>query len=187
MKASDPSLNLPFRAFAIAIVLWAGGTRGVSAQTFVVLPDTSLVTAAAAKVTESARVTVPAGVTFPVSNVRTSTVAPAATVTVSQIVLASTTAQLRISLKGGASTFTPPKVGATTWAAGDVSWNAASWTAAAGRSGILSQGAYNVVATCNANVATCSTSALVFTLAPNATVKRSGAHTLVVTWKFESF
>jgi len=145
------------------------------------------VTAAAAKVTESARVTVPAGVTFPVTDVRTSTAAPAAALTATQIVLDSTTAQLRISLRAGASTFTPPKVGAATWSAGDVSWNAAAWTAAVGTSGTLTQGSYNVVATCNANVTGCSTTALVFTLAPKTTVKRSGAHTMIVTWKFESF
>jgi len=168
-------------------LFWTVAPRGVSAQTFVVLPDTSLVTAAAAKVTESARVTVPAGVTFPVTNIRTSTAAPAAALTVTQIVLDSTTSRLRISLRAGASTFTPPKVGAATWSAGDVSWNAATWTAAVGSSGTLSQGNYNVVATCNANVTGCSTTALVFTLAPKTTVKRSGAHTMIVTWKFESF
>lgn len=137
--------------------------------------------------TESARITVPAGVTFPVTNIRTSTAAPAATVTVTQIVLDGPTSRLRISLRGGGSSFTPPKGGATTWSAADVSWNAATWTAAVGTSGTLTQGSYNVVATCNANVTGCSTSALVFTLAPKTTVKRSGAHTMIVTWKFESF
>jgi len=170
----------------MAAVLWTGGTCGISAQTFVVLPDTSLVTAAAAKVTESVRVSVPAGVTFPVADVRTSTAASGVTVSADQIVLGSDTAQLRISVRAANSSFTPSRTGAITWAAADVSWNAASWIAAAGTGGTLSPGPYNTVATCNANATACSSSALVFTLAPKPAVKRSGAHTLVVTWKFES-
>jgi hypothetical protein len=46
--------------------------------------------------------------------------------------------------------------------------------------------AYTPVATCTADAASCSTVALQFSLAANAAVKRSGNHTLVVRWKFES-
>jgi len=168
----------------VAVVI--GGTAEASAQTFVVLPDTSLVTAAAAKVTESARVTVPAAVSFPVSNVRTATQSAAVTVSIDQIVLGSATEQLRISLRAGGASFSPPKTGATTWSAGDVTWDAAIWTAATGSAGTLASGPYTPVATCDAGTSTCSTNALRFTLAPKPTVKRSGAHTLVVTWKLES-
>ena len=36
--------------------------------------------------------------------------------------------------------------GATTWSASDVSWNAATWTAATGVAGTLSNAAFNTVA-----------------------------------------
>lgn len=163
-----------------------GGTNAASAQTFVVLPDTSLVTAAAAKVNESARISGPAAVSFPVTDVRTSTQSAAVTVSIDQIVLDTTTKQLRISLKAGATSFTPPKAGATTWSSGDVTWNAALWTAATGSSGTLASNAYTAVASCNANASACSTTVLRFTLAPKPAVKRSGAHTMIVTWKLES-
>jgi hypothetical protein len=42
------------------------------------------------------------------------------------------------------------------------------------------------VATCTVDTASCSTTGLVFTLAANTAVQRSGNHTLVITWKFES-
>jgi hypothetical protein len=106
-------------------------------------------------------------------------------VTVQSIVLATATKQLRVSLQANAASFTPPVVGSPTWAAGDVTWNAATWTNATGASGTLSNSAYTAVATCVADASDCSTTALVFTLGAKPTVKRSGNHTLVVTWKFE--
>jgi hypothetical protein len=156
------------------------------AQSTVVLPDTSQTTLLTANVSEQATVTVPAGVTFNVTNITNSTAASGASVTVSNIVLGTATKQLRVSVQGNAASFTPPVVGATTWAAGDVTWNAASWTNATGASGTLSSSSYNTVADCTADAASCNTSGLVFTLAAKPTVKRSGNHTLTVTWKFES-
>ena len=156
------------------------------AQQSVTLTDTSQTTTLTATVSEQARVTVPAGVTFNVTNVSASTAATAASVTVQNIVLATATKQMRVSLQANAASFTPPVVGATTWAPGDVTWNAATWTNATGASGTLSNAAYTAVATCTADVADCSTTGLVFTLGAKATVKSAGDHTLVVTWKFES-
>ena len=156
------------------------------AQQSVALPDTSQTTTLTANVSEQARVTVPSGVTFNVSNVSSNTAGGAASVTVTSIVLATATKQLKVSLQANAASFTPPIVGATTWSASDVTWNAASWTNATGAAGTLSNSAYNTVATCTADVADCSTTALVFTLGAKATVKRAGNHTVVVTWKFES-
>jgi hypothetical protein len=115
------------------------------------------------------------------------TAASAASVTVSNIVLSSATRQLRVSLQGNAASFNPPVGGATTWSAGDVTWNAATWTNATGSTGTLSSATYNTVAECAADVSTCSTTGLVFTLAAKPTVRRSGSHTLSVTWKFEAF
>lgn len=172
------------RAFGV-LGLLAVATPGYAQQS-VTLTDTSQTTTLTANVSEQARVTVPAGVTFNVTNVGASTAATGTSVTVSSIVLSTATKQLRVSLQGNAASFTPPIALATTWSAGDVTWNAATWTNATGASGTLSNAAYTPVATCAADVADCSTTALVFSLGAKATVKSAGAHTLVVTWKFES-
>ena len=171
------------------IALFAGSVliaATASAQTTVTLESTSQSTAAVANVSEQARVTVPASVTFNVTNIASSTAATAASVTVDNIVLADEDKQLKISIQAAGASFSHSENGATTWSAGDISWNAATWTNATGASGTLSNSTYNAVATCNANVAGCSTTGLVFTLGANSSVKRSGNHTLNLTWKFES-
>jgi hypothetical protein len=162
------------------------GATVAGAQTTVTLPDTSQTTTLTATVGDQARVTVPAGVSFTVSDIASSTTASPATVTVSNIVLATASKQLRMSLQADAAAFTPPVGGAATWAASDVTWAAASWTNASGAAGTLSNSAYNAVATCTADVGSCSTAGLTFTLGANTSVKRSGNHTLVVRWKLES-
>lgn len=171
---------------AAAAVLMATVCSPAYAQQSVTLTDTSQTTTLTANVSEQASVTVPAGVTFNVTDVTSSTAAAAATVTVESIVLATATKQMRVSLQANAASFTPPSVGATTWSAGDVTWNAATWTNAAGASGTLSNAAYGTIATCTAGVSDCSTTDLVFTLGAGPTVNQAGSHTLVVTWKFES-
>lgn len=169
----------------VALTVMTAGLA--SAQTAVTLPDSSQSTTLTANVSEQAQVTVPAGVTFNVTNVAASTAASAASVTVNNIVLATATKQLKISLQASAASFTPSVALATTWAAGDVTWSAATFSnSGVGATGTLSDLAYNAVATCAADSASCSTTNLVFTLAPKSTVKRSGNHTLVMTWKFES-
>ncbi|HEX2253542.1 MAG TPA: hypothetical protein VHQ65_09765 [Thermoanaerobaculia bacterium] len=164
-------------------VLSAGS---VAAQTTVTLPDTAQTTTLTAEVSEQAQVTVPAGVTFAVNDVGASTAASAAAVTIDNIVLATATKQLKISVQAAAADFTPPVALATTWAATDVTWNAATWTNASGAAGTLSSSVYTEVATCAADAASCSTTGLVFTLGAKPTVQRSGNHTLSITWKFES-
>jgi hypothetical protein len=170
------------------IVAFAVMTAGIaSAQTTVTLPDSSQSTTLTANVSEQAQVTVPAGVTFNVTNVGASTAASAASVTVDQIVLATATKQLKISLQANAASFTPSVALAATWTAADVSWNAATYSnSGVGAIGTLSNSAYNEVATCGADAAACGTTDLVFTLAAKTSVKRSGNHTLSMTWKFES-
>jgi hypothetical protein len=155
------------------------------AQTVVVLPDTSQTTTMTAVVSEQARVIVPASVSFNVADVGTATAAAASTVTVDGVVLSSATRQLRVSIQAGAASFTPA-AGGTTWDAGDVTWNAATWTNGSGASGTLASGSYGTVATCDQGVSTCSTTGLVFSLGAKAAVQRSGNHTLTVTWKFEA-
>lgn len=168
---------------ALGMLSWSSAAQ---AQQSVALTDTSQTTTLTANVSEQARVTVPAGVSFNVTNVSSSTAATAASIAVDSIVLATATKQLRVSLQANAASFTAPVGGATTWAAGDVAWNAATWTNATGAAGTLSNAAYTAVATCAADAADCSTTGLVFTLGAKSTVKRAGNHTLVVTWKFES-
>ncbi len=170
---------------ALALLVLASGAVA-SAQTTVTLPDSSQPTTLTASVSEQADVNVPAGVTFTVTDISGSTAASAASVTANNIVLDSAAKQLKVSVQADAAAFTPPVVGAATWSASDVSWNAATWTNATGASGTLSDASYNEVATCDADTASCSTSGLVFTLAANTSVKRSGDHTLAITWKFES-
>jgi hypothetical protein len=171
---------------SLMVGILATYTGTAMAQTTVLLPDTSQTTTLTANVSEQARVTVPAGVTFNVSDVSASTASSAASVSISNVALASATKQLKLSLQANAASFTPPVVSSTTWSSSDVSWNAATWTSATGAAGALSNSSYNAVATCDADTASCSSTALVFTLAAKPTVKRSGSHTLVVTWKFES-
>ena len=169
------------------IGLTACGAATAQAQTTVTLPDTSQTTVLTANVSEQARVTVPASVTFNVTNVGAATPASAAaSVTISQIVLATATKQLRVSIQAAAASFTPPASGGTTWDAGDVSWNAATWTSATGTAGTLSNASYQTVATCGDGASSCSTTGMLFSLAAKSSVQHAGNHTLTVTWKFEA-
>ena len=172
-------------AIALAATL-ATCSASTLAQSLVTLPDTSQTTSMMVTISEQARVAVPAGISFNVTNIAASTSATTATVAVDQILLASATKQLRVSLQAAAASFTPPASGAATWTAADVSWNAAAWTAATGTAGTLSNSVFTAVATCSAGATACSTTSLVFSLAARPAVRRSGAHTLVVVWKVES-
>lgn len=170
---------------ALAVV-----TAGLaSAQTVVTLPNSTQTTTLTANVSEQAQVAVPVGVTFNVQDVSLNTAASSASVTVNSIVLATATKQLKISVKANAAAFVHSQVGATTWAASDVSWNAATFSnSGVGSTGALSTSTstYTVLATCAADAASCSASDLVFTLAANSAVRRAGSHTLGMTWKFEA-
>lgn len=174
------------RVAALAALATLGSAAAASAQVTVTLPDTNQTTVLTAAVTEQARITVPSGVTFTVSDVAQNTDAPGAAVTIENIVLATASKQLQVSLKAEAANFTPPVSGATTWAASDVSWAAGSWTNATAAANSLNDSSYNAVATCSADASACSTSDLVFTLAAKSSVKRSGNHVLTVRWRVES-
>jgi hypothetical protein len=169
-----------------ALLLFWGVPAG--AQTTVELTNTGQTTTLTASVSEQATITVPAGVSFNVTNVNATTTAGAVGVSVQNIVLATSTKQLKISLMAAAASFTPPVAGATTWSAGNVSWTSppSQWVNATRNNGTLSSGSFVEVATCSADASACSTNNLQFSLAAKSTVKRSGSHTLVVTWKFES-
>lgn len=135
---------------------------------------------------ETADVTVPATVSLFVYDIGSSTGSSNQSVSATDLTLVAGHA-LKISLQADAPDFTPPVGGATTWAAGNLSWNTATWTNGTGASGTLSNTVYNEVARSDIEATSCSTSNLVFTLAAKSTVNRAGAHNLSATWKFESF
>ena len=160
---------------------------GVASATVVTLPNETQTTTFTATVSEQANVAVPAGVAFAVTNVSASTVSSGQSVSATVIVLADGK-KLRIEIAPNAAAFTG---GTVTWAASDISWNAAtSWTGGTGNAATMSAtpGTYvKIVDMTSANAPTVSTTTLVFTLAAKATVDRAGAHTLACTWKFSSF
>lgn len=167
-----------------ALTLLATGLA--SAQTAVTLPYT-LTTTITATVSEQAQVTVPAAVSVNVTNIATSAAAIAARVSAGNIVLAAANKALKISVRANATSFTPAQTSDATFAASDVTWNAATFSnGGSGASGTLDSSAYNTVATCAVDGASCSASDFVFTLAANASVKHAGTHTLAMTWMFES-
>jgi hypothetical protein len=171
-------------ALCIVFGLLAGVAGVIHAQTTVILPDTSQTTGVIVNILESVSVTIPSSAMFTVANISAPTVSPAMTVAVSGLTAKSASTGVALSVRAAAAQFTPPQPGAPTWAAADVSWPAGTWTGATGSAGTLSTSAFNTVATCGTNG--CSTSGFTFTLAPNPAVTRSGAHTLIVTWKIES-
>lgn len=150
--------------------------------------DISQTTTLDANVSEQANVTVPAIVNFAVNDITVSTGSGSQSVTAADIVLATTTKYLVISVEANAANFTKPTGATITYVAGDVTWNASTWTGGATGAalGTLSSSAYHVVDTCDANVATCSTSNLVFTLASKPTITVAGTYSMGITWKFES-
>ncbi len=190
LRALVTRLPRLFVAAAVAMVLLSDQPAG--AQTAVTLPDIAQGTTLTAAVPEQARITVPAGISFSVTNVSSPTTDGNVALSVANIVLMTATKQLRILVMANGTSFTPPIAAATTWAASDVSWNAGpgggpnQWQNAVGSAGVLNSAAYNTVATCNADATACSINKLSFTLAAKPAVKRSGSHTLTVTWKFES-
>ena len=170
------------------IVALTAITSGTAlAQETVTLPGSPATsTTLTANVSEQARVTIPGIVTFNVTNIAASTTSSPVSVTVDNIVLATAGKTLKISVQASAAAFTPSVASAATWAAVDVAWPAATFSN--GGVGVIGTLALTPVAvvTCAADVSACSTTDMVFTLAPNALVKRSGNHTLNMTWKIES-
>lgn len=179
-------MNHSIARLGLVVGLTLGMAGVANAQVTVGLPDTSQTTLMTAIVAEQARVVVPASITFNVANVGAATPAAAAAVTVDNIVLSSAAKQLKVSLQAQAASFNPPVAGAVTWAASDVTWNAATWSNGSGVTGTLDAATAREVVTCNAGASTCSTTGLVFTLGAKPTVAVSGNHTLTVTWRFES-
>lgn len=192
---STKSRGAGWRSASVAVVATLVGVLvsvpRAAAQTNVQLPNTAQTTTFTAAVSEQARVTLPAAVTFNVTNINVSTPAPSVPVSIQNIVLATATKQVRIALRANASAFTAPVTGATTWSASDVSWSSPNggpnqWVNAVRTNGSLNATSFTDVATCDPDVSSCSSSGVTLTLAAKASVKRSGIHTLTVTWKIES-
>jgi hypothetical protein len=175
------------RVFSVVAVLSALGLlSGAASAAIVVLPNQSSTVTFTANVSEQCDVnTLPSAVSFNVVDHTAATNSSSETVTINNILLQNGKG-LKISLEANAANFTPPTGGTVTWAASDVSWNAATWTNGTGAAGTLSNTAFNSLVTSAANAATLSTTGLIFTLAGKDTVDRAGNHTLVATWKLES-
>ena len=171
-------------AAVVATALMIGGVA-MAATTINSFPDTSQTTTFTADVSEQARVTVPSGVTFSVTDTNSATVSNA-TVTIDSIAM-ELDHYLKVSLQANAATFTSPGgSGTEVYECGDVSWAATGWTGGTGALGTLLSTAYSEIVSCTAGSNTCSNSgALAFTLAADNTMDTAGNHTLVATWKFE--
>ena len=170
---------------ALLLVGLAGGAA--SAQVVVPLPDQTQTSTLTATVGEQCRITVPANIAFAVTRVSQATVAAPATVTIDNIVLSNASRQLRLSVRANAANFTPPIVGATTWNATNVSWNASAWSNGGGFAGSLNNLTFTRVFDSNPGINAAQTNNLTFTLAANPLVTRAGNHTLVMTWRVEAF
>jgi hypothetical protein len=137
---------------------------------------------------QTVSVTVPAGVTFSVTDASASTAGSPSTQVAFSNPSGFTNAQkLRISVQADASTFSGP--GTTRIAATKVSWTATTSKGTASN-GTLAGGTYTQVYQSASNLKSTDSGSvsLSWTLAAIAAAGlRSGTHTLTVRWKFEAF
>lgn len=161
---------------------------GAVSADVVTLDNETQTTEFTANVSEQANVSVPVGVTFNVTNVSADTASAAQTVSATTVVLADGK-KLRIEIAPDDTDFAAPTGGTVTWASSDISW-VGTWTNGTANNAAMSALAYayvKLVDMTTANSGSLSSADLVFTLADNNTVDRSGNHTLATTWKFSSF
>lgn len=167
---------------------------GMASATMVTLPNSDSTVTFTATVSDQCNVTtLPNAVAFAVTDHTLATDATGKTVTIDNIIVAEGK-KIKLSLAPNTVDFgnTLGLAGAksATWLSSAVSWNnGGEWTTGIGATGTMSgtAGTYVEVATSGANAATLSnaTDGLVFTLAANEDIVRSGAYTLVATWKIE--
>lgn len=175
------------KIFTLSLAALAMATVA-GAQVTVTLPDVgSQTTLLTADVSEQADVTVPTDISFTVDDISVDTPADAATpVTVTNIVLVSNTAQLKISVAGSAASFSGAAI---PYDVGDVGWNPANdavWVAGtADVDGVLLNGTYAELVLCDADTADCSTGDAKFYLRANTSIMTSGPQTLTMSYKFE--
>src|SRR5207253_10482783 len=132
--------------------LCALASRATSAHTLVTLPDTSQGTTLTAIDSDHYRRTLHSFPTRRSSDLAANTAASAASVTISNIVLATASKQLKLSIQASAAYLAHTFELASPGPAAYVPWNATTWTNGAGSSGTLSSGAYNQVALATADV-----------------------------------
>lgn len=133
---------------------------------------------------ETVNFTAPAGVSFYVFDVSSSTTGNPDPFTISftdSSIIASHA--LRVSVKADAASFTAPS--GTAIPASSVSWNAGGAQGGTGSGGTLSSISYVQIYQSNTNPATGSVD-LTWSLAPLPSGVRAGDHTLTVRWKVES-
>ena len=133
---------------------------------------------------ETVRITLPASVTFAVTNVSANTVgAPNPTSIMFNQASLIAGHGVRISVKAD-SDFVPPS--GTAIPASKVSWTITNAVQGVGSNGVLSTSAYGQVYQGNANKPTGSVN-VSWTLAAPGTSVRAGNHTMTMRWKMESF
>jgi len=153
--------------FVAAVIAIGFGVRDVASQS------------------QSVTITLPAAVTFAVTNVGATTVGnPAATrVSFSGAILSANRA-VRIGVRANAD-FTPPSAGATTITANRVSWTTAGAVNGVGFNGTLSRLSYTDLFEGNEN-ATAGHVDVTWRLAALTLPVRAGAHTLTMRWRIQS-
>ena len=132
---------------------------------------------------ETAVVSVPASVTFTVTNVNGSTDATEFDVSFASAVL-TTGHKLRIGVQATSTDFAPPIAGAAI-PASRVTWAVRAAGAGTGYNGTLSGSGYVMAYQSNAG-ATSGDVHLIFSLAAPGSQIRAGTHTIYLQWRFES-
>ena len=141
-----------------------------------------LATTAAA---QSVTVTLPPSISFFVNDVSSPTIGTPAPVSVSYSGASIPAGQvLRFSVIADAPAFTPPS--GTGIPVARVSWSDANATGGVGANGTLSSTTYGLVFQSTTSPSSGNVD-VTFTLAPPAVPIVSGAHTLTMRWKIESF
>lgn len=164
MTTQSPAERVPWSAIAIFAIA-------------------SAILAPAIEAADSVRITLPAAVSFAVTNVGNSTVGtpnPSAVSFSSLNVLA--TNVLRISVKADAD-FTPPS--GTAIPASKISWTTSSATNGTGSNGTLSTSTYTQLFQSNLTKKSGSVN-VTWTLGAPGTGIRAGSHVLTLRWKLES-
>ena len=135
--------------------------------------------------TPQVNITVPAFVSFPVTNAAVSTTGSPNPFTVSFTNADHFGSQaFRISVKAVAANFTPPA--GSSIAASKVSWSIVSAQHGTGYNGTISSTAYTIVYQSVPKPNTGSVSLTWSLAAPGATGLRAGNHTLSLTWRLEA-
>ena len=133
---------------------------------------------------ETCRITLPAAISFAVTNVSASTVgSPSPTAVAFDTAVFLPSHALRISVKAD-SDFVPPS--GTAIPASRVSWTTSNAVRGTGVNGTLSTTVYGQVYQSSANKTSGSVD-VTWTLAAPGTPLRAGNHTLTMRWKLETF